>query len=148
MKSNKGVTLIILIVTVIVLTLLTGVTYFSITNTIENSHVIQFESYMKMIQKGVDIEVEEGQDYTKMGSTLSDTVKEKLQNIIDSDTNVETRSTTSDKLRYFNSTDIDKYFGVAEVNDEIIVNFENREVISLNGVKNNGVMHYVERGLY
>lgn len=61
---------------------------------------------------------------------------------------VETDSVDEPKLRYFSSSDIETFFDIKDVQDEIVINFANREVISLNGVEKNGVMHYVEYGLH
>ena len=61
---------------------------------------------------------------------------------------VETDSVDEPELRYFSSSDIETFFDIKDVQDEIVINFANREVISLNGVEKNGVMHYVEYGLH
>ena len=63
MKNNKGITLVAVILTVIILSLLAGVIVYNIDKTYENSSIVQFTSYMKMIQKKVDFYVEEGTNY-------------------------------------------------------------------------------------
>ena len=60
MRRNKGITLVALILAVLLLTLLAGVIIFNIGNTYENSRIMQFTSYMKIIQKKVDYYLEEG----------------------------------------------------------------------------------------
>lgn len=149
MREDKGITLVAAIITVVVLIMLSGVIILGIGNTYENSRVIQFTSYMKMIQKEVDYYAEEGTDATTLGRTLNNTNKERLQNIIRQDTRnlIDTENVNSDQIRYFNSSDIYKYFNIADIEDEIVVNFENREVISLNGIEKNKTMYYVESGL-
>ena len=59
-----------------------------------------------------------------------------------------TIDTSEPQLRYFSSDNIEEVFDVPEVYDEIVINFANRDVISLNGVEKNGVMHYVEYTLH
>lgn len=149
MSKERGITLIVLIITVIIMLILTGIIINGAGNSYENSQVMRFTSYMKMIQKEVDYYIEENVDYTTLGSPLSSDKKAKLQEIINNDYNdlIETTNVESNKLRYFTDSDIYEYFDVSDVKDEIIVNFENREVISLNGVEKNGTMYYVENGL-
>ena len=151
MKNNNGITLIAVIMTVILLSILAGLGINYGIESYNSSKVVKFESYMKVIQKKVDILVEEKVDYTSLGTTLSSTQKNKLKAIIDEDSNVETTKEVVDtetKLRYFSSSDIKKYFEIEDVVDEIVVNFANREVISLNGIEKDETMIYVEAGLY
>lgn len=149
MKNNKGITLIVVMITVVVLAMLTGVIVTSVGNTYENSRAVQFSSYMQMIQKQVDIYVEEGTDYETLGRVLNTEMQERLYTILESDIRglIDTTDVTSDKIRYFSSSDIDEDFGISEINDEVVVNFANREVISLNGVEKGGYTYYVLRGL-
>ena len=149
MKNNKGITLVAVILTVIILSLLAGVIVYNIDKTYENSSIVQFTSYMKMIQKKEDFYVEEGTNYETLGQALNSSNKKILQDIInkDSENLISTTDVNSSKLRYFNSSDIYEDFEIADINDEIIVNFENREVISLKGVERDGKKYYVENGL-
>lgn len=149
MKNNKGITMIIVIIIVIILSILVGVITFGLEDTYEKSTVIQFSSYMKMIQKKVDFYVEDGVDCTTLGQNLNSENKLKLQEILDSDFEdlISTTDVNNSKIRYFNSSDIYDDFDIADINDEIIVNFENREVISLKGVEKEGMKYHVEKGL-
>ena len=149
MKNNKGITLIVVMITVAVLAMLTGVIVTSVGNTYENSRAVQFSSYMQMIQKQVDIYVEEGTDYETLGRALNTEMQERLYTILESDIRglIDTTDVTSDKIRYFSSRGIDEDFGISEINDEVVVNFANRGVISLNGVEKGGYTYYVLRGL-
>ena len=135
----------VVIMTVLLLSILAGVIVSSVGNTYENSRAIQFSSYMQIIQKKVDLYVEEGTDYKTLGQTLSAETQTRLQSILDSDpqNKIETTDATSESIRYFNSQDIDNYFNVSDINDEVVVNFANREIISLNGIEQNGSIIYV-----
>lgn len=148
MKSNKGITLIMVIITIVFLSLLTTLIVKNGVDTYEKSQVINFETYMKMIQKKVDLLVENGVDYNTIGSPVSDENKTKLQTIINSNSAIATQNVDSNTLRQFSAEDIANIFKINDVNDEIIVNFANRDVISLNGIKNNNTMHYVEYTLH
>ena len=148
MKNNKGITLIIVIMTVILLVILVGLIAVNSTDTFKNSKIVQFKTYMKAIQKKVDILVEEGNNYLNLGAPLSNEQKTTLQAIINNNNQIVTRDVTDTGLRYFSSNDIENIFEISGVDDEIVVNFSNRDVISLNGIEKNDVMHYVEYTLY
>ena len=142
MEKNKGITLITLIMTVIILLIIAGLSINYWINTYKSSKVMKFETYMKILQKKVDIMIEEGIDYTTVGTALTNGQKDRLQAIMP------TIDTSEPQLRYFSSDNIEEVFDVPEVYDEIVINFANRDVISLNGVEKNGVMHYVEYTLH
>lgn len=150
MKNNKGITLIILLCTVIVLLIITGLVLYNGMETYKRSIVVKFETYMKVIQKKVDLMIEENYDIATLGSELTQSQRNTLQEIIDNDTSnyIQTDDVTNNKIRYFSSSGINDIFDIPDVNDDIAVNFSNREVISLNGVEKDGVMHYVEYGLH
>ena len=78
MKNNKGITLVAVILTVIILSLLAGAIVYNIDKTYENSSIVQFTSYMKMIQKKVDFYVEEGTNYETLGQALNSSNKKIL----------------------------------------------------------------------
>ena len=40
--------------------------------------------------------------------------------------------------------EISTLFGISNVSDDIVVNFANRDVVSLKGIDKNGVTHYSE----
>ena len=82
MKSEKGVTLIITIMTVLLLMILVGLLVTNGMQTFKDSKVIKFQSYMKIIQKEVDVMVEEQTDYTTVGSTLTESQLAKIQTIV------------------------------------------------------------------
>ena len=150
MKKDKGITLITVIITVVLLAIMVGLVITYGIDTFEKSKVVKFETNMKTLQKKVDLSLEEGIDYTTLGSGLSTNQKKTLQTILDNDSNnyIETDDASLTTLRYFSSTDIQEDFGIENIDDEIVVNFANREVISLNGVEKDEVMHYVEYGLH
>ena len=150
MKKDKGITLITVIITVVLLAIMVGLVITYGIDTFEKSKVVKFETNMKTLQKKVDLSLEEGIDYTTLGSGLSTNQKKTLQTILDNDSNnyIETDDASLTTLRYFSSADIQADFGIESIDDEIVVNFANREVISLNGVEKDEVMHYVEYGLH
>lgn len=79
MKNEKGITLVIVIITVIVLAIIAGLIIANGTDTFKNSKVAKFETYMKMLQKKVDIILEEGTDYMNLGQALTSETKSRLR---------------------------------------------------------------------
>ena len=78
MEKNKGITLITLIMTVIILLIIAGLSINYGINTYKSSKVMKFETYMKILQKKVDIMIEEGIDYTTVGTALTNGQKDRL----------------------------------------------------------------------
>lgn len=148
MKKNSGITLTTAIITVLLLTIIAGLSINYGIDSYQNSKIIKFETYMKMLQKKTDLILEEELNYNTMGSPLTDEQRTTLQTIIQNNTNIVTRDETEEKLRYFSSNDLNEIFNIPDVEDDIIINFANRDVISLNGVEKDNIRYYTEYTLY
>ena len=142
MKNKKGITLTAVIITVVFLLIIVGLVVTYSLDNYNNAKVIKFDTYMRAIQKKVDLILEEGIDYSTIGLTLSEDTKSNLQTIINSNNNIRTRNADEPKLRYFSQSDIEEIFGLSGISDEVIVNFANRDVISINGVEKEGTTYY------
>ena len=144
MKNNNGITLIIVIMTVILLTILMGLIITSSIDTYYRSKFVNFETNIKLIQKKVDMALEERIDYETLGQALNDEQKAKLAEIIANDNNnmISTEDPLAETLRYFSSNDIKEDFELSDIRGEFVINFANREVISLDGAEKNDVMYY------
>ena len=70
MRNNKGVTLIIVIMTILLLAIMAGLIVVNSTDTYKNSKVVQFEINMKSIQKKVDLILEENNNYIELYITM------------------------------------------------------------------------------
>ena len=144
MKSNKGITLIIVIMTVVLLTILMGLVITSSIDTYNKSKFLSFETNMKVMQKKVDMALEERIDYETLGQPLNDEQRSRLATIIANDNNnmISTEDPSAETLRYFSSNDINEDFELSDIRGEFVINFANREVISLDGAEKNNVMYY------
>lgn len=143
-NSQKGITLIALIITIIITMILATVTVQMGTGSIDNSRVISFVAYMQTIQAKVDFIVQKG-DYINYGEELPSSAESKLQTILNSEDLLTTTSSTY--LRYFDSTHIASDLEMDNVEDEIVVDFNTREVISLKGIEYEKQMHYTQYSL-
>lgn len=138
-RKNKGITVIALVITIVVMLILTTVTINVSTDSIEYSKMVKFVSYMQAIQKKVDL-ISEYENYTEYGNTLTDTQKSQLEEIVG--TTIE--SSQLEQYRAFSKNEISEDFELDDIDDEIVVNFKTREVISLIGVKYEGKMYYTQ----
>lgn len=136
-QHNKGMTIVALTITIIVMLILTTVTVNVSLNSIEHSKMVKFVAYMQAIQKKVDL-IAEYEDYTKHGENLTNGQKQQLEEIL------EITISNSNIYRAFNTSKILDEFELENIEDNIVVNFETREVISLEGIEYEGKMYYTQ----
>ena len=157
MREKKGITLLTLGVGVVILLLISGV---SINVGMQTYRVMQVENFiakMKMVQSKVDELVEQGEDgskYAKLGSLndSSDTEKKKVYekfisniDIIIKNSNPTSWKEGDDNIEnycVFSAKDLEDIMGLKNIDLTVIVNFSTRQVISLNGVNQNGQTYY------
>lgn len=136
-QHNKGITIVALTITIIVMLILATVTVNVSLNSIEHSKMVKFVAYMQAIQKKVDL-IAEYEDYTKYGENLTNGQKQQLEEIL------EITISNSNIYRAFNTSKILDEFELENIEDNIVVNFETREVISLEGIEYEGKMYYTQ----
>lgn len=146
MKNNeKGITLISLLVTIIIMMILAAVTITVGTDDLEKSKMFKFVAYMQTIQTKVDLIVK-NDDYLYYGQELGNTQKQELQSIIQKE-KLLTSIEDSDYLRYFDSNTISSQLEIDDIDDDIVINFNTREVISLKGIKYDDEIYYTQYNL-
>jgi type II secretory pathway pseudopilin PulG len=138
MKSEKGVTLIALVLTLIVLAILVSVIGYSGTKTVNYAKLTAFTTEMRIMQSKVNELYEEykngNDDILNNGEELSeDTPNIKVFTAL----GIEDYS----KYRYFDEETI-KSLGLEEITDEFFVNIATRDVISCKGIKYEGIRYY------
>lgn len=141
--NNKGITLITLVITIIVIVILASVATYNGVQVIESSKLTRFTAEMKLIQAKIN---EIYEDENKKSELQNDTSK------------IATTSDLGTSLNNFNdwgySQDINSYkkytkadlkkIGVDDIQQEkVLIDFENRKVISCEGVKADGTTYYV-----
>ena len=142
--DEKGITLVSLIVTIIIMIILASVTINVGTGSLENSRMLNFVSYMQTIQTKVDL-IAENEDYLNYGQEIGSTQAQLLQDIIQKE-NLLT-STDSAYLRIFDSNKIASQLEIDNIDDEIVIDFNTREVISLKGIEYKDEMYYTQYNL-
>lgn len=144
MKNEKGITLVALGITIIVLSILAAVSISTGKKTIEENKVIAFINELKIVQSEVNIIVEK----QKMGNTSYDSIGTKISDL---DTGTLAKLTsgcfkgkTAEEMaefKYYKVSDL-KRMGIDNVEQEVVINLKTREVLSVEGIKDSGKMCY------
>ncbi|MGN1310913.1 MAG: hypothetical protein ACI4VP_04345 [Clostridia bacterium] len=140
--NQKGITIIALIITIIVMLILASVTIYVGTDSLAHSKMVRFVSYMQMIQKKVD-EIAENGDYDAYGVELQESGQTTLQEIL----TLEGSASNVADFKYFDSNAIANQLEIDGIDDEIAINFTTREVFSLIGIEYEDKMYYSQYNL-
>lgn len=143
-KDNKGITLITLIITIILMSILVSVATYSGINTYKSMQVTKFVAQMQLIQAKVDnIKNEKTIDELML---LGDSVdsSEQMSSINSAFSNNEVTSDDTSLYRYFTKSKLLELFDIEEAYDDVMINFTTREVVSLNGVEYKGTKYYTQ----
>ena len=142
-KDNKGITLVALIITIILMSILVTVTAYSGINTYRNMKVAEFIAQMQLIQSNVDDLVEENsiEELNKLGKTTNAEQNKAISNAI---SNQEINTSDTTKYKAFTKEEALDVFNVEDLKSDIMVNFETREVVSLQGVEYKGKTYYTQ----
>lgn len=139
-SSNKGITLIMLVITIIVLSILTAVTVNVGYNTYKDMQLTAYVSKMNMIQSRVNLvsqKVAQGDtSYNNIGtpiSSLDTSTKDKINSIL--------VGSSSDGFKYYDEAAL-KELGVEKIDEEVIINLNTRIIYSIIGIKYEGVLYY------
>ena len=146
-ENKKGITLVSLIVTVIVLLILASIATYSGINVISSSKLTTFTTELKIMQTQVNALYEE--DSTKeYGDELTENIKKQADIVF---TESESGITSEDGYRYW-SNNLIKELGIEGVEQDFFVNLKTRSVVSYEGFQYEGKTYYtlnqLPEGLY
>ncbi len=133
LTHKKGVTLISLVVTILILTILATIGISAGTSTLKNVRINEFNVALKTIQTRVNSILEEeptAETLNLLGQSISGLAANKQSAITTA-----LAGQSSDGFRYFNKQDLET-IGVKEIDREVIINFTTKEVVDINGVEN------------
>ena len=141
--NNKGITLITLVITIIVIAILASVATYSGIQVIESSKLTRFTAEMKLIQDKVN---EIYEDENKRNELQSDAAKIATTNDLEtslSNFNDWGYSQNINSYKKYTKADL-KNIGVDDIQQEnVLIDFTNRKIISCEGVKADGITYYV-----
>lgn len=144
-KDNKGITLVALIMTIILMLILVSVTTYSGINSYKNAQVTKFVTQMQLIQAKVDdlVSSKTIEELNSMNLQLPTTQDQ--QNAINSAiSNKEVKTNDMNTYKVFSKDDILNILDVEDVQNDIMVNFETREIISAKGIEYDGKTYYTQ----
>lgn len=143
-KNSKGITLVALIITVIIMLILASVATYTGIDTYKQARVIEFVQQMQLIQAKVDeiIGASSKEELLKLGTEV--TSNEQINAINSAYANGEVTSNDKTTYRYLSKNDLNNIFSLDDSSDDVMINFETREVVSVNGVKNDGITYYTQ----
>ena len=153
LRKDNGVTLTILIVTIIILLILATTATYTGMNTIQNSKLTVFTAEMKIIQSEVNylqskIETN-GTEKTINGKLLSEKGEEvpETSEIIKMQSNMSTvwnQTVDLSAYRYYSAEGLKNDLGIEEIKQvtPVLINLEEASVISVNGIKYQNKIYY------
>lgn len=140
--NSKGVTLIALVITVIVLLILASIATYSGMDIIESSKLSTFTAEMKIMQTQVNSLYDKWKrgeiDINALGNSL-DSVSEQANKVLKDELFIDDEDISG--YRYYDQETIQD-LGIEGVKQEFFINVEQREVVSYKGLKYDGDMYY------
>lgn len=159
-KSDKGITLVALIITVVVMVIIAGVAVSTGTESLDETRLKGFYTKLEIVQKRVDDIASTNETYVNdSGSTvylkeqgtaytsLTSTQKSTLENIIQSEgTGL---GLTASNFRYFTSEQLKSILDLSEIEYDVFIDFDSRVVIAEDGITtNNQTYHLLKNTTY
>lgn len=143
--NNKGVTLTSLVVTVMILLILTSVAIYSGKSGIEESKQTAFQTELQIVQNRVNI------IYQKMqtGDTSYNDIGKDISNVdVQQQEKIKTALNLSsfDGFKYFDQEELKK-IEIDNIKQKMLINFNERQVISVNGLKIDDLIIYTQEQL-
>lgn len=138
-RENKGITLIALTITIIVLIILASVATYSGISTIKSSKLNKFKQELEIMQSEVQVLYEKYKDEETIdvGKEISGSGKEEQAEIAFDGA----EETNTSGYRLFDAEEIEK-LGIEGIEREYLLDIMNRKVISLEPFEQDGVAYY------
>lgn len=140
MKNQKGITLITLVITIVILLILAGVVINNGMESINTSKRTAFIAELEMIQAKVNVIYEERKTssenvdyYNSIGQDISNVDQVHLNEVLG--------ETSKEGFKYFNSNDLEK-LDLDNISQDVLINYNTREIVSLTGIEIDGVKYY------
>lgn len=141
MKHNeKGITLISLVITIVVLVIITGIAISSSTDSIKSAKRTAFITELEMIQEKVNticekrkLNEEDIAYYDSLGQDISKLSVSKLTQIL--------KGESGEGYLYFSKEDLKK-LDLDNISQDVIINFNTRDVASVTGIEVDGITYY------
>lgn len=140
-KDNNGITLIALIITIIVMLILVSVATYTGLDTYENTKVNHFVAQMQLIQAKVDEMNTEEINNLNLDEVTTESQRNAINNAFK---NGEIKTNDTAKYKVFSVDNIINILNIDDAENEIMVNFETREIVSSVGIKYDNITYYTQ----
>lgn len=142
-KKEKGITLITLVITIVIMLILASITVGSGINLYKNSIMMEYLQEMQLIQAKVDEACKEKnlESLLNLGKELNEN-QSTIINIAFN--NNEISSNDLSKYRYFSINDLKEIFNIDNAVKNIMINFETREIVSEKGIVYDDITYYTQ----
>lgn len=142
MKNQKGITLITLVITIVIMIIIAGVATYSGIESIKSAQTTIFTKELEMIQAKVNVihekrksSDEEKLYYDNLGQDITAIAisEEKLLQVLG--------KSAREGFRYFSKEDLSS-IELDDIKQDVIINFDTCEVISITGIEIDGFKYY------
>ena len=146
-NTNKGITLISLIITIVLMSILMGITIYSGIESYNNAKIKKFVTQMQLIQTKVD-ELAKSNEYQGLGQAIGENIfilqSAHENGEIPVNTNISFDPNYKNSFKYFSMEDIKNQLDLESIDTDVLINFETREVVSVNGIEVNNRTYYTQ----
>ena len=141
LKSEKGITLIALILTIALMLIIIGISVDTGMESLEKTKLQDFYTQLDLVQKKVDYIVATSKEYNELGTSLTAVQANELNKIIS--TEGPNLGLSVSNFRYFDAEQLESLLGLPNIKYNVFVDFKTRTVIAEKGLKINGDMHSI-----
>lgn len=144
-KDSKGITLVSLVITIVIMSILVSVTTYSGISTYKNAQITNFVAEMQLIQTKVDelIEDKTKEEINNMG--LQEIKTDEQKNAISiAYNNQEITSNAITDYKLITTENILNLFEIEDIENDIMINLKTREVVSTKGIEYEGTTYYTQ----
>lgn len=146
MKKQKGITLISLVITIIVLSILASIATYSGVNVIKSAKMTAFTTELKIMQTKINTLYQENPD-GEYGEAITGKILEQANNVF-----TELGITSIEGYRYWSKDYIKNQLQIEGIEQDFFVNVSKRSVVSFEGIEYEGTKYYtinqIPNGLY
>lgn len=151
MKNRKGITLISLVITIIVLLILASIGTYSGINIIKSSKLTAFTTELKIMQTQVNTIYQENKG-ANIGAELTGSIGIQANKVFEElRKDAKSGISSSEGYRYWSNRTI-KELGIEGIEQDFFINLEKRSVVSCQGIQYEGKTYYtlsqMPNGLY
>lgn len=144
-KNDKGITLIALVVTIIILLILASVTTYSGIDAYKRAKVTNFVTQMQLLQAKIDDLVSSKTEEELNNIELQTvTTQEQIKAITNAFKQEEIAVADTSKYKVFTKDKVLEILDIDDIKNDILVNFETREIVSIEGIEYEGSIYYTQ----